>query len=285
MVIRRVCLDAFGTLFSPRRPVFEQYAQVARQHGLTVDEGLVKDGFKQAFKQWARSHPLYGKHSDPPLDSSAWWAGVIQDTFRFAGVPPEELAPVHIALSTALVQRFWGEEGYSLHSDALPFLRSLRMLPSPSSDPTSAFPPPAIVSNTDRAVAKILRNLGVTEDMCGNGGIRASDIWTTWELEKEKKDVRFWEEVLRRLRRTSEKAGGPEPELRADEVLVVGDELLSDYETPRKAGFRSLLLRRPSAEGQHARASHGDEDDGKGEVASVRDLMEVVDWIRNENGR
>ncbi|GAA5905206.1 hypothetical protein JCM5296_000967 [Sporobolomyces johnsonii] len=281
MVIRRVCLDAFGTVFSPRRPVFEQYAQVARQHGLTVDEGQVKDGFKQAFKQWARSHPLYGKHSNPPLDSSAWWAGVIQDTFRLAGVPAEQLAPVHTALSTALVQRFWGEEGYSLHPDTLPFLRFLRCLPSPSSPQTSAFPPPAIVSNTDRAVAKILRNLGVTEDVYGPGGIRESEIWTTWELEKEKKDVRFWDEVLRRLRRTVDDAR--EPELRADEVLVVGDELLSDYETPRKAGFRSLLLRRPSAEGQHARASHGDDDDDKIAVASVRDLLDVVYWINKEN--
>jgi len=54
MVIRRVYLDAFGTVFSPRSPVFEQaeaspvtQASVARSYGLAVDDGKVKDGFKR----------------------------------------------------------------------------------------------------------------------------------------------------------------------------------------------------------------------------------------------
>ena len=86
------------------------------------------------------------------------------------------------------------------------------------------FPPPVVVSNTDPAVLKILDSLGVTDSTFAPraAGIRHDQIFTTWLLEEDKKDVRFWEEVLRRLR--SETGGeGLDP----GEVLVVGDELVS----------------------------------------------------------
>lgn len=55
-------------------------------------------------------------------------------------------------------------------------------------------------------------------------GIRPDQIFTTWLLEKDKKDVRFWEEVLQRLRQG---AAEVEEELVPAEILVVGDELVS----------------------------------------------------------
>ena len=87
--------------------------EVARSLGLHVDEGAVKAGFKigqpqparesdgvatgrssssvAAYKQWAASHPLYGKLTDPPLNPTLWWQNVIRDTFLHAGVPPSRL--------------------------------------------------------------------------------------------------------------------------------------------------------------------------------------------------
>jgi FMN phosphatase YigB (HAD superfamily) len=196
---------------------------------------------------------LYGKRSTPPLDPADWWRGVILDTFRNAGVAEQRtstffsnrkgcryrltrghlagLAPISDELSNSLVRRFWGSEGYELHAEVDSFLQRLHALPYPPRDnsvtgssSSQRFPPPVVVSNTDPAVLKILDSLGVTDSTFAPraAGIRHDQIFTTWLLEEDKKDVRFWEEVLRRLR--SETGGeGLDP----GEVLVVGDELVS----------------------------------------------------------
>jgi hypothetical protein len=57
----------------------------------------------------------------------------------------------------------------------------------------------------------------------------------------------------------------------------------SDYETPRRAGFRTLLLRRTSPNGEHARASYEDEKDGPAAVETVQDLLQVLEFVQQEN--
>ncbi|GAA5956304.1 hypothetical protein JCM3765_005625 [Sporobolomyces pararoseus] len=273
MVIRRVLLDAFGTIFSPSRPVTVQYTEAARSYGLNVEEAQVEVAFKRAFKEWIKSQPLYGKHSIPPLEPGDWWKGVIGDTFRFAGVSDDKLQTIVPTLSTALIQRFWGSEGYSLHPEFLSFLDSLEAL---------KLPPPSVVSNTDPALVKIIDNLGVSSNKYGRNGIKMEEIYTTWHLEKEKQEVGFWSDVLERL---NESASAAES-LKAEEILVVGDELSADYETPRKAGFRSLLLRRSSAKEAHDNPSYVDEIEGRRiDVEAVHDLTDVIRWIETENSR
>lgn len=150
-----------------------------------------------------------------------------------------ELDPVSARLSEELVQRFWGTEGYALHEDFEPFLRGLHAMPEPraagssrsDSPPRSRlFPPPVVVSNTDPALLKILDSLGVSETGFEppQAGVQHAQVYTTWHLEEDKKDVRFWEEVLRRLRLSdaAEENEG-QAELLPSEVLVVGDELVS----------------------------------------------------------
>ena len=48
-----ICFDAFGTLFAPKRPVTEQYAEVARALGLRGfnDEDL-QSSFKTGGLEW-----------------------------------------------------------------------------------------------------------------------------------------------------------------------------------------------------------------------------------------
>ncbi|GAA5884517.1 hypothetical protein JCM16303_000008 [Sporobolomyces ruberrimus] len=273
MVVRRVMLDAFGTVFSPSRPVFTQYAEVARTYGLSVVDDQVKVGFKRAFKRWIVLHPLYGKRSKPPLEPGDWWRGVIGDTFRYAGVEETKLEDIEASLSTTLVERFWGSEGYSLHPEFLSFLDSLERL---------GLPPPSIVSNTDPALVQILNNLGVSAQHLGPKGIKEEEIFTTWVIEREKQDVAFWGDVLGRLNKNLPIAQALKPE----EVLVVGDELVADYETPRQAGYQSLLLRHQSADEEHNNPSYVDEIDGRRtDVYAVRDLTEVIAWLEKESGR
>ncbi|GAA5845043.1 hypothetical protein JCM11251_007454 [Rhodosporidiobolus azoricus] len=268
MPIRRVVLDAFGTVFSPREPVFRQYASVARQYGLYLDEQRVKDGFKDSFKRYAKEYPLYGKLSQPPMKPEAWWRGVIQETFRNAGAAESDFDAVREDLSTTLLHRFHGRSGYVLHSDVLPFLSSLAHLSQP-------VPPPAIASNTDPSILLVLQDLGVLADGGGpEGGIREEEVWTTWDVEEDKKSGRFWNAVLQRLR---EQRGGEG--LMAEEVLVIGDEVDSDCHAPQSIGMRSLLLRRDPEE--HPNPNYqGGQDDG---VDVVRSFDEVVGWIERQN--
>ncbi|KAM0752914.1 HAD-like protein [Meredithblackwellia eburnea MCA 4105] len=264
--IRKVLLDAFGTIFSPRNPVFTQYTQVALQFGLKLNEKQVKQAFKKAYNQWTASHPMYGKFSTPPIDPTTWWANVIHDTFLNAGVPNTQLVdPLLNDLTTTLISRFWSRDGYALHHDVLPFLDSLRAL--------AVDQPPGVVSGSDPNVSKVLQDLDVLRPG------RVELVTTTWDVGFDKRDLRFWEDVLRR---TNDGLDSKDDKLEPDQILVVGDELVADYETPRKAGFQSLLLRRFSETGEHARASYNDETGSETGLDTVVSLAEVGEWIRRQ---
>ena len=70
-----ICFDAFGTLFSPKRPVAQQYAEVASSMGprpFTEDE--VQSSFKIAFKSELKRNPNYGKATN--MSPETWWTNV-----------------------------------------------------------------------------------------------------------------------------------------------------------------------------------------------------------------
>ena len=70
-----LCFDAFGTLFHPRLPVAQQYADVARKHGLGgFSNDDVAASFKKAFKSEAKQNPNYGKANG--LNPEKWWTNV-----------------------------------------------------------------------------------------------------------------------------------------------------------------------------------------------------------------
>ncbi|ORY90282.1 hypothetical protein BCR35DRAFT_350018 [Leucosporidium creatinivorum] len=271
MVIRKILLDAFGTIFSPHTPVHVQYAEVALRHGLKVDAEHIKSGFKTAYRHWAATHPMYGKLSTPPLTPESWWRGLIHDAFLHAGVSVSDLEPVEKPLTTTLIQRFWSTEGYSLHEDVRPFLSSL------ASHSSSLSPHPAVVSGSDNGIKKVLRSLEVIAGSNTPGGIKEEEIWTSWDLEAEKKDEAFWVRVLERINSTSSLAP-----LKPSEVLVIGDELIPDYLTPRKVGMRSLLLRRFSETGEHARSSYEHAAGEEKDVDVVESLKDVMSWIEKQ---
>jgi hypothetical protein len=70
-----ICFDAFGTLFNPRRPIAQQYAEVASSicpRQFTEDE--VQSSFKVAFKNESKQNPNYGKATD--MTPETWWTNV-----------------------------------------------------------------------------------------------------------------------------------------------------------------------------------------------------------------
>lgn len=47
-----ICFDAFGTLFTPRKPVAQQYMEVGKSFGLA---GFTEDDIAKSFKSGMRS--------------------------------------------------------------------------------------------------------------------------------------------------------------------------------------------------------------------------------------
>jgi hypothetical protein len=73
-----LCLDAFGTLFTPSVPIPVAYARAAAQHGINCSEtdGAREVGgrFKEAFKSESQRNPNYGRATG--LGPEKWWGNV-----------------------------------------------------------------------------------------------------------------------------------------------------------------------------------------------------------------
>lgn len=70
-----LCFDAFGTLFRPKRPVVQQYGEIARQCGIGgFTDAQLQSSFRAAFKDEMRQNPNYGKSTG--LGATRWWTNV-----------------------------------------------------------------------------------------------------------------------------------------------------------------------------------------------------------------
>lgn len=208
----------------------------------------------------------------------------LDSNFLSAPLDFEKAAP---DLTDALLRRFASKAAYALHADVLPFLAALDAYRRRKA--ISFFLPPAVASGSDLACLSVLRSLGVlpkAEVGAGPGLSRGglAEVYTTWEVGREKRDPRFWEEV-RQLVSEDAMAQGKRA-VGAGEILVVGDDLEEDFLVPRAAGFRALLLRRARAPdgAEPARAVHRlgkpEEEEAADKVGS---LLDVVDYVKAVN--
>jgi len=85
-MLKAVFFDAAGTLFEAREPVGYTYARIARQHGLSADDGAVSAGFRRAFS--ATPGLAFGPHRDAAeirLLEREWWYGLVRRSFEGLG--------------------------------------------------------------------------------------------------------------------------------------------------------------------------------------------------------
>ncbi|GFF29669.1 hypothetical protein IFM58399_02339 [Aspergillus lentulus] len=171
-------LDAFGTVFHPRRPVPDQYAEAAHAFGLprsTITPDRLKAAFKSAFKRQSQTRPNYGRedvlrgrYGGP----RQWWEEVIRGSFAQALTSTEQggnssavdnTGTVPGALVSHLLDRFAGSEGYALFDDVGPFLAVVRAVKSQRRG-LGPFERVlvGVISNSDDRVPAVLRALGVT---------------------------------------------------------------------------------------------------------------------------
>ncbi|KAF3390371.1 hypothetical protein F1880_009199 [Penicillium rolfsii] len=201
---RRILLltfDAFETLFYPHPPVPDQYAAVGHAFGLsrtTVTPDRLKAAFKDAYRAQAKRYPNYGRsdvlkgrYGGPKL----WWEDIIRGSFgqvlaaesngdsspigagEGAGVRDPGNLELPSGMVETLLNRFAGDEGYTLYDDVRPFFARMRELRA-SSD-TSPFDRIVlgVISNSDDRVPGVLKSLGLRV-----GDTRADEDRSSMEL-------------------------------------------------------------------------------------------------------
>ena len=160
-----VTLDALGTLYRFREPVYVQYRKVAHQCGLkaSYSDHDLESSFKRAYKDHNTRFPNYGKATaghGTPSDPRVWWENVVEDTFQPL-ISKGETLPSNLGAS--LYDHFSSSSAYELFPDVPQFLSTLKRLRTQlDNSPEGTMLMTGIITNSDPRVRQILSSLGVT---------------------------------------------------------------------------------------------------------------------------
>jgi FMN phosphatase YigB (HAD superfamily) len=290
-----LCLDAFGTLFTPSISIPIAYARAAARHGIhipnTEDPKEVSTLFKQAFKKESQQNPNYGKATN--MGAEKWWGNIIQNTFT-PFLKPGQRFPQ--ALIKELLQRYSSDEGYTLYSDVRPFfslLRSAKSQPCPSWpwDKTIV----GIISNSDDRVPGILSSFGLKvvarrfsspSQMSPSTQINTyediSFVILSYDVGHEKPSPEIFkaaEDMLSSaLCSTSSTSAAQDYE-----KLYIGDDLEKDYLGAEAAGWERLLLvreeRKEAGKGTGIQSAQVKDNEGKLRFTdTASSLLDLEEW-------
>lgn len=217
MTPRGLLLDAMGTLIGLRTSVGITYAELAAQHGLTVDAAAIDQHFPRIYRQ---APPLAFPDlasenlATPALEEAEirWWSARIAEVLAAAGAdgmtsePPPELG-------RALFSRFAQADLWRVYDDVPTYLeawhrRGLRL---------------AVVSNFDSRLPGLLDSLGL--------GQWLEAVVVSSAAGAAKPDPRPYQQALTQLN------------LAASEVWHVGDSP-EDGAGARAAGIRWVKVQR-----------------------------------------
>ncbi|KAF2818958.1 hypothetical protein CC86DRAFT_472388 [Ophiobolus disseminans] len=252
-----LCLDAFGTLFTPSVPIPVAYARAAAQHGIdcgdTENAREVGARFKDAFKDESKNNPNYGRATG--LGAEKWWGNVIRNTFTPFTKPGQEVPP---ALITDLLRRYSTREGYNLKPGVKEFFQRLQSYKSSPLGGSCPWPVKKIIvgviTNSDDRVPGILESFGLridsrrftTSSKPAKYTSVESDVdfvVLSYDVGHEKPDRRIFDAATTML---TEMVSGEQSGLTAEdfEKLYVGDDFKKDYDGARAAGWHAVLLDR-----------------------------------------
>jgi putative hydrolase of the HAD superfamily len=238
MRLGAVTLDAAGTLITPREPVETTYSRIAAMHGLRLDRGVTATRFAAAL----RDAPPLAFPDTPVAETSgrerAWWRAVVGATFG-----PAAADRAFADCFDALYAHYADPGAWLLHADATAALGALRGLGLRL----------AVVSNFDGRLPAILDGLGVAA--------LVDDVLHSTAVGVAKPDARIFRLAAERLR------------VGTDQLLHIGDDVITDVRGARAAGCRALLVVRRA----RGAPPHG--------VTVVRNLAGAVEFIRAEVAR
>ena len=203
--------DAAGTLIELCEPVAETYARVAREHGVTLRPNKLEIAFRVAFAAApAMVFPGASIEEASRLEKT-WWRQVVSSTFRTAD-PTAKFADFD-----EFFENLFDVMGRPQAWREVPGARSLLLRLRSLRWAT------AIVSNFDRRLPSILRELGLADLF--DAVVLCSDVGAA------KPEAAIFHRALERLR------------VPASRAVVVGDDEELDIEGARAAGLRAIDVR------------------------------------------
>jgi FMN phosphatase YigB (HAD superfamily) len=238
-----ITLDAFGTLYRPRKDIATQYLDVAASCGLDLDLDANTEAFSRSFHQALRTQysrsPNYGK-ATTGMTAQKWWANVVRDTF---GPLLGLRQAVPGTLPDSLFRHFATEKAYELYPDTTPFFQHMQKWKQRLSPDLGVLNVVVgVLTNSDPRVAAVLSSLGLAVGGAGQQlqqrrqDVRKKDldfVLTSYEAGHEKPSPKLFEEAEQVARATlglprlGERSSG---DMGWNAVKVhVGDDLRRDY--------------------------------------------------------
>ncbi|KAF3923281.1 hypothetical protein ABW21_db0201942 [Orbilia brochopaga] len=262
-----ITVDAFGTLYEPRRPVSEQYVDVAAQCGLEgLDVAAVEKSFLQAFREVRNAHPNYGRATG--MTAQTWWAQITEKTFApllaaHQSVPPD--------LHQTLWTHFASSAGYTLLPGTVDFFTALMQFRQSITAAPWQFRTVTlgVLSNSDDRVIDVLPSLGIavrhrsrlTEETNDNGGRVVLDriptdlnvphnwtpnvvdfVTTSYAVGSEKPDIGIFRAAMASAKELLTRRDAENAAARQWAWVHVGDNPVEDAAGAEAAGAVGVLL-------------------------------------------
>lgn len=207
-------VDAFATLFHPKLSIATQYAQTilsvfprssfpsppypsssSPSELQSALEAKLKPAFRTQFKSISQEWPNYGFAEK--IGYERWWGELIRRIVSETDVQIHDCAILD-KLTSTLLSRFEGPEGYELYPDVLPFFSKIseQRMKQQSKSPLIV----GVICNSDDRVKKILSNLGLS--VSSNDAILEPEnppdidfVLTSYAAGAEKPDPRIFEQA------------------------------------------------------------------------------------------
>ena len=206
---KAIFFDAAGTLFHLNGTVGHHYALVGNEVGLTLDAHQLDRAFHSAWKKMPRRAAILGPREN---DDKGWWRELVDLVLDEAAPSLSELDRDNFF---EIAYEHFAESGvWELYPEVPGVLEQLR-----------ARFQLAVISNFDGRLRFILRHLGISKFF--------THVFISSEIGADKPDLEIYRRALKLI------------DLKANEVLHVGDDPERDWEAASAAGLSIFRLDRP----------------------------------------
>lgn len=246
--VRAISLDITGTIYRFRYDISATYIQTAQACGLshTIPLNIISTAFKEGFKTAMIEYPVYGCNQISERD---WWKRVVDMTFRRAlshlqlHSKDESDNESDLYQDTDLdfercfrmiYQHFGSPDAYEIYPDAMNFLQynKSHVMPTKSKRKITISKPSIIGITTNsphRTIESTIPCLGLHNHF--QFFVSCKDVGVM------KPNPILWEYVFKTVQSRI-------PNIKRNEILHIGDDVISDYCGARSAGFQALHLQR-----------------------------------------
>lgn len=210
--VKLVTFDITGTLL--KTDVRKHYAQVALEHGITVDTIKLSKSFTFNFKKFSTKHPIFGKHTG--LGSENWWRALVYAIFKdqHSNISEETLSKI----ATSLIERYRTRVYWEIVPGTIELLDFLKMHDILL----------GVISNFDDGLNSILDSLKIKQYF--------SFILCSYKFGIEKPNPLIFNEALKNFKELRKTSIFPE------EALHVGNSIEEDYIGAKNANWNAVLI-------------------------------------------